>query len=103
MLSQSFCLKELCVCSLRGDIRELAANPFSEHMQTFLFAFHSHQHHLSLKGFLDEGGNDGTFLFVNSITSCMPDKTDRLAGGTSDVYQPCKEITAASSSSDAPF
>lgn len=31
------------MCSLRGDIRELAANPFSEHMQTFLFAFHSHR------------------------------------------------------------
>lgn len=52
---------ESSVCSVRGDIAELAANPFSEHMQTFLFAFHSQcRHHLRLEGFLDEGGSDNS-------------------------------------------
>lgn len=66
MLSQSFCVMESCVCSVRGDIGELAANPFSEHMQTFLFAFHSHcWHHLRLEGFLDEGGSNNSLLVVS--------------------------------------
>lgn len=67
---------ESCVCSVRGDIGELAANPFSEHMQTFLFAFHSQRwHHLRLEGFLDEGGSNNSLLLVSNVTPC------RLAGG----------------------
>lgn len=67
---------ESCVCSVRGDIGELAANPFSEHMQTFVFAFHSQcWHHLRPEGFLDEGGSDSSLLLVCNVTPC------RLVGG----------------------
>lgn len=72
MLSQRFGLMEFCVCSLRRDITELAANPFSEHMQTFLFAFHSHrQHHLTLKACLDEDGS----LFVGTLSARQTKQT----------------------------
>lgn len=69
---------ESCVCSVRGDIAELAANPFSEHMQTFVFAFHSQcRHPLRLEGFVDEGGSNNSLVLVSNV---RPDKTGRLAG-----------------------
>lgn len=67
MLSQSFCLMEFCVCSVRGDIGQLAANPFFEHMQTFLFAFHSQRrHHLTPEGSVDDGWELHSFLLFDN-------------------------------------
>lgn len=68
---------EFCVCSVRGDIGQLAANPFSEHMQTFLFAFHSQRrHHLTLEGSVDGGGS--CTVFCSSTT--LPAGQTKQAG-----------------------
>lgn len=102
MLSQRFCLMESCVCSVRGDIGELAANPFSEHMQTFLFAFHSQcRHRLRLEG-SDEGGSYSSLLLVTNVTPHGPDEPGRVAGGASDVYQR-RDGTAAGTSISVPI
>lgn len=74
-----FQLMEFCVCSLRGDIRELAANPASELMQTFALAVDSHrQHRPTPTGRLDERRSGDNFSSsVVSLSACQTEQAGR--------------------------
>lgn len=67
------------MCSLRGDIRELAANPASEIMQTSALAVDPpHQHRPTPTGRLDERGNgDVVSSSAVSLSACQTEQAGR--------------------------
>lgn len=90
MLSPSFRLMDFCVGSLRGEIRELAAHPFSQRLLAFLFAFRSHCRIIShsREVWTNEGTEAACSLSVVSLSARQTQQTgwqEELQVSTSDV------------------